>query len=61
MVLKQIEEAGVTLNCEKCSFGQPRIKFLGHIIDKDGISAVLDKVKAIAEMEAPKNITEHMC
>ena len=33
-VLEQMERAGVTLNSEKCSFSQPQLKFLGHIIDK---------------------------
>ena len=31
-VLKGIEAAGVTLNKEKCFFGQNRLKFLGHIM-----------------------------
>ena len=57
-VLKRIEEAGATLNREKCSFGQRRIKFLGHIIDQEGISADPDKIKAVTEMETPKSITE---
>ena len=56
--LTRIKEAGATLNCEKCSFGQRRIKFLGHIIDQEGISADPDKLKAMTAMEAPKNVTE---
>ena len=39
LALKQIEEDGAALKREKCSFGQSKIKFLGHIINKDGISA----------------------
>ena len=57
-VLIRIKEAGATLNHEKCSFGQRRIKFLGHVIDPEGISADPDKLKAMTEMEAPKNVTE---
>ena len=57
-VLIRIKEAGATLNHEKCSFGQCRIKFLGHVIDPEGISANPDKLKAMTEMEAPKNVTE---
>jgi len=37
-VLKKIQAAGITLNREKCQFSRPRITFLGHIIDFDGIS-----------------------
>ena len=58
LALKQIEEAGATLNRDKCSFGQSKIKFLGHIIDKDGISADPDKTRAISQMKTPNNVTE---
>ena len=57
-VLIRIKEAGATLNHEKCSFGQCRIKFLGHVINPEGISADPDKLKAMTEMKAPKNVTE---
>ena len=50
--------AGVTLNSEKCSFSQPKVKFLGHIVDKQGISADLEKTAAVREMRAPTNISE---
>ena len=58
LALKQIEETGATLNRDKCSFGQSKIKFLGHIIDKDGISADPDKTRAISQMKTPNNVTE---
>ncbi len=35
--LKRLQLAGVTLNAEKCAFGQRSLKFLGHIIDEQGI------------------------
>ena len=34
-ITTRIEAAGVT---EKCEFNKKRVKFLGHIIDQDGIS-----------------------
>ena len=58
LTLKQIKEAGATLNRDKCSFGQSNIKFLGHIIDKDDISADPDKTRSISEMNTPNNVTE---
>ena len=36
MVLQRMEAAGVTLN-EKCVFSVSEIKFIGHIISKEGI------------------------
>ena len=57
-VLKRIAEAGVTLNSEKCEFAKNRVKFLGHVIDREGIRVDPDKTAAILRMETPKNIPE---
>ena len=56
-VLKFIESAGVTLNPEKCDFGQNRLKFLGHI-DEKGITADPDKIAAIREKQTPASVPE---
>ena len=57
-VLERMERAGVTLNLEKCSFSQPQLKFLGHIINKHGVLADPEKTAAVREMEAPTSISE---
>ena len=57
-VLNRIEAAGVTLNPEKCEFRKERVKFLGHIVDRDGIRADPDKVTAILQMGPPSNVPE---
>ena len=57
-VLERLEKAGVTLNSAKCSFCQPRVCFLGHIIDSQGISADPRKTAALSSMPAPTNISE---
>ena len=56
--LQQFESAGVTLNLSKCEFGVDRVKFLGHIIDKEGVRADPDKVSAVVNMKAPSNVPE---
>ena len=56
--LETIQKAGITLNAEKCKFWCDKLKFLGHIISKNGISPDPEKTKAIRKMEAPTNITE---
>ncbi|ORU94851.1 MAG: hypothetical protein A6F71_09805 [Cycloclasticus sp. symbiont of Poecilosclerida sp. M] len=43
--LQRIEDAGVTLNKEKCVFKKPSVKFLGQLISKDGIQADPEKTK----------------
>ena len=56
--LERIQKAGVTLNAGKCEFWCDKLKFLGHVISKHGISSDPVKTAAIKEMEAPTNITE---
>ena len=55
--LKRLQDAGVTLNAEKCAFSQTSIRFLGHIIDEHGIHADPEKTSAILKMETPTTIT----
>ncbi len=49
--------------CEKCAFAKPRVKFIGHIIDAEGIRTDPDKVGAIKDMSPPikVNFTEVRC
>ena len=56
--LKRIQAAGITLNETKCCFYQPRVSFLGHVIDKHGISPDPKKTTAILEMKPPTSVTE---
>ena len=55
MVLKKLSEAGITLNPDKCEFDQNEVKFLGHVINKDGIHADPEKTKAIRDFGIPKD------
>ena len=50
--------AGITLNLEKCEFSCKEIRFLGQLVDKQGICTDPNKVKAIQQMKEPKNVTE---
>ena len=52
-VLKHIQDAGVTLNRNKCEFGKSRLSFLGHTIDQEGIHADPAKTTAILNMNPP--------
>ena len=57
-VLNRISQAGVTLNGDRCSFGQEKITFPGHLIDKTRISPDPEKVCAILRMKKPTSIME---
>ena len=56
--MNRLEAAGVTLNSDKCEFGQDRVKFLGHLINQEGIRIDPEKTPAILQMEAPTNVTQ---
>ena len=55
-VLQRLQDAGVTLNSEKCQFSMESVKFLGHVIDSSGIRPDPDKVMAIQKVQAPANV-----
>ena len=57
-VLERLSEAGVTLNIDKCTFRVPKIKFLGNVVSANGIEVDPDKVAAVVNLPAPKNVQE---
>ena len=57
-VLQRIQFAGITLNPEKCEFSKDQLKFLGHIIDKDGVRGDPAKIQAVLDLPPPSNIPQ---
>lgn len=57
-VLRRFKDAGMTLNPQKCEFSKRRVKFLGHILDENGIAVDPEKTEAIRRMPPPENTTE---
>ncbi len=55
-VLKRLQEVGLKLKITKCEFLKPRIKFLGHEVDEEGIHTVDDKITAVANFPQPKTV-----
>lgn len=53
IVFEILRQSGSTVNEEKCRFAQEHVKFLGHIIDKDGINPLPEKVAAIDHFTKP--------
>jgi hypothetical protein len=63
--LKDLEETFNTLhkyqmklNLSKCAFDVSFGKFLGFMVSQRGIEANPDKIRAILEMQPPRNIKE---
>ena len=57
-VLERLQAAGVTLNKQKCVFRKSSVKFLGHLVGKDGVRADPEKTKAISEMAIPQSVSD---
>ena len=56
-VLARLQQAGFRLNKDKCRFLQSSVKYLGHVIDAEGLHPTDDKLKAIREAPPPKDVT----
>ncbi|GFU40164.1 retrovirus-related Pol polyprotein from transposon 297 [Trichonephila clavipes] len=57
-VFRLLQEAELTSNKGKCKFGCDKLKYLGLVISKEGISTDEATVKTIVEMRPPKNSKE---
>jgi len=44
-VLQKLASAGIYSKLGKCQFGVSEIKFLGHIVSKEGIKADTEKIR----------------
>ena len=56
-VFVKIQEFGFKVKEAKCDFCMNEIKYLGHIIDKDGRRPDPERDTAIKDMPAPDNVT----
>ena len=58
LVFDRFREAGLKLKPKKCHFGQKSVKFLGHVISKDGVQPDPGKIKAIKEYPVPRRVKD---
>jgi hypothetical protein len=56
-VLCRLSEYGLKLRKDKCEFLRSSVEYLGHVIDKDGVHKAQSKVKEIANMPLPKDLS----
>lgn len=57
-VMSTLKRANLTINVSKCKFARSSLRYLGYIIDKDGLRTDPEKVSAILKFPRPKNVTE---
>ena len=58
LVLDRLRQHQLFAKLSKCLFFQPEVEFLGHMVSKDGLIICDDKVKAILDWPAPRNLTD---
>ena len=58
LVLARLDNVGIQLRKSKCEFMKESVTHLGHRIDQHGLHPLKEKVQAVQEAPAPKNITE---
>jgi hypothetical protein len=57
-VLQRLQEHGVLVKKSKCEFAVLEVQYLGQRIDAHGLHPTDDKVEAIKNAKAPKNVSE---
>ena len=55
-LFKRLSEKGLRCRFEKCSFAQPYVEYLGHLLSSKGI-AKSPKVDAVLKMPAPNDVS----
>jgi len=56
-VLTKLREKELKLNLQKCVFHQRAVRYLGHVIDQEGLHMMEDRVIALREAPAPTDRT----
>ena len=57
-VFEKLAKAGLKLKPSKCEFFRSSLKYLGHIVSKDGIATDPRKIEAIQKWPQPKTVTD---
>ena len=57
-VFERLDSANLKLKAEKCHIGMTSVNYLGFIVDENGLRPSHEKVQAIKQMEAPRNVRE---
>ncbi|KAI0501533.1 hypothetical protein KFK09_016478 [Dendrobium nobile] len=57
-VLEVLQEHQLRANLKKCCFAQVSVKYLGHVVSKEGVVADQSKIKAMLKWPMPKNLKE---
>ena len=57
-VLSKLQQAGLRLKLSKCEFNKEMIRYLGFIIDKNGLHTDDEKAESVLNAPEPSNVSE---
>lgn len=57
-VFQKLRDAKLTINKAKCKFCRPELKYLGYMVDSEGLRVDPEKVESILKIPPPKNAKE---
>lgn len=55
-VFERLRNAGLKLKPEKCHFAKAELKYLGHVVSREGISPDPEKIDAVRSYPVPRNL-----
>src|SRR6266540_3132701 len=58
LVFEALRGAGLMVKVKKCEFAKKELKFLGHIISREGIRTDSEKIEKMVNIGPPKNFKE---
>ncbi|GKG22284.1 hypothetical protein Tco_0387587, partial [Tanacetum coccineum] len=58
MILELLKKEELYAKFSKCEFWIPKVQFLGHVIDSEGIHVDPAKIESIKDWTSPKSPTE---
>ena len=48
-----LQQNGINIQRKKCTFGKSQVKYLGHLVDAEGIHLLPDRVKDLVDFRPP--------
>jgi transposase InsO family protein len=57
-VFSRLHDAGLVVSLEKCKFCQSKVKYLGYVVDSNGLHPDPEKVQAIVNVASPQNVKD---
>lgn len=55
-VFRRLHEAGLTVSRDKCQFCRSEMRYLGYVVNSNGLQVDPEKVKAMVEIAIPRNV-----